>query len=235
MLWFKVWLETRARFLICLAGITALCTHRVYEANHSTPAWAQISYHYFVLRSAQQLLSVMWLVAITLLLMGGLLQEKAQGSSSFTLALPVSRARLMNVRICAGLMQSALLVLVPWTVMYAISYFMGPARSVSQVLFYIVLLASGGAVFVGTALLISSLVESPYTASTIAAGFVLACGNAPKSLSFVNPLEFMNGSAYLGSDNLATGLMPWGHVAAYVSIAALLIMASVKVIERRDF
>src|SRR5580698_6821539 len=102
MLWYKVWLETRARFLISLAGITALCAYRVYDLAHGADAGAQISYYYFVLHSGQQLLQLMWLVAITLLMMGGLLQEKANGTAAFTLALPVSRTRLMNVRICAG-------------------------------------------------------------------------------------------------------------------------------------
>jgi len=235
MLWYKVWLETRARFLISLVGMTALCAYRVYDGNHSASSSIPISYRYFILHSGQQLLSVMWLVAVTLLMMGGLLQEKVTGSASFTLALPVSRARMMKVRICAGLMQSALMIVVPWTAMYAASYFSGPAHSLDQVLFYVVLLAGGGAVFVGTALLISSLVEGTYTAPMISAGIVLACGNAPKSLAFLNPMDFIGGRDYLGPDNLSNGPIPWGHVAAYMSVAALLIVASVKVLERRDF
>ena len=235
MLWYKVWLETRTRFLISLVGMTALCAYRVYYSNHSAASSIPISYRYFILHSGQQLLSVMWLVAITLLMMGGLLQEKANGSASFTLALPVSRARMMNVRIYAGLLQSALMIIVPWTAMYAASYVSGPARSVGQVLFYVVLLTSGGAVFVGSALLISSLVEGTYTAPMISAGLVLLCGNAPKSLASVNPMDFMVGRDYLGPDNLANGPMSWGHVAAYLSVAALLMVASVKVVERRDF
>jgi hypothetical protein len=147
---------------------------------------------------------------------------------------------MMNVRISAGLMEAALLIVVPWAAMYAMFCFMGPARAFfqhapGQVLFYVVVMAGGGAVFVGTSLLISSLVEGAYTAPTISAGIVLICANLPRSLSSVNPMAFMGGQDYLGSGNLAIGPMPWGHVAAYMSVAALMILASVKAVERRDF
>ncbi len=80
--------------------------------------------------------------------------------------------------------------------------------------------------------LISALVEGTYTAPTASAGFVLLCANLPRSLSFVNPMAL--GAGYLLPDQPALA-MPWGQVAAYMSVAALMIVAAVKVIERRDF
>ena len=144
----------------------------------------------------------------------------------------------MNVRICAGLMESALLIVVPWAAMYAMFCFTGPARAIAQVLFYVVVMAGGGAVFVGTSLLISSLVEGAYTAPTIGAGFALLCANTMPGKGFRSRIWMARspgGQEYLGPGNLATGPMPWGHVAAYLSVAALMIVASVKAIERRDF
>ena len=141
----------------------------------------------------------------------------------------------MNVRICIGLIEAALLIVLPWAAMYAMFCFIGPARASGQVLFYVVVMAGGGAVFVGTSLLISSLVEGAYTAPTISAGFALLCANVPRGLSFMNPMAFMGGQEYLGPGNLATGPMPWGHVAAHMGVAALMIVASVKAVERRDF
>src|SRR5271166_824768 len=133
MLWYKAWLETRARFLISLAGITALCVFRVSGGIHDAPAWTLmgLNYYYLVLRQGQEFLMLMWLVAITLLMMGGLLQEKTNGSAPFTLALPVSRMRLMSVRIRAGLIQAALLIVVPWAAMYATFCFTGPPRAIA--------------------------------------------------------------------------------------------------------
>ncbi len=237
MLWYKAWLETRARFLISLAGITALSVYRVYEGTRAAPAWTLmgLNYYYLVLRNGQGLLQLMWLVAITLLMMGGLLQEKANGSAPFTLAMPVSRTRMMNVRISTGLMEAALLIVVPWAAMYAMFCFTGPARAIGQVLFYVVVMAGGGAVFAGTSLLISSLVEGAYTAPTISAGIVLLCANAPRSLSFMNPMAFMGGQEYLGPGNLGTGPLAWGQVGAYMAVAALLHAGSVHGFEMRDF
>ena len=51
----------------------------------------------------------------------------------------------------------------------------------------------------------------------------------------MNPMAFMGGREYLGPGNLATGPMPWGHVAAYMAVGASMMVASVKVIESRDF
>ena len=176
MLWYKAWLETRARFLISLAGTMALCVYRVYEGTRDAPAWTLmgLNYYYLVLRNGQEYLQLMWLVAVTLLMMGGLMQEKANGSAPFTLAMPVSRARLMNVRISTGLIEAALLIVLPWAAMYGMFCFRGPApaflqQAPGQVMFYVVVLFSGGAVFAGASLLISSLVEGTYTAPTISA------------------------------------------------------------------
>lgn len=235
MLWYKAWLETRTRFLIALAGITGLCSYRVYDLDKSAAPWTKANYYYFVLHSGQELLSVMWIVAVTLLLMGGLLREKAAGVSSFTLALPVSRMRLMSVRICLGLIQALTLIAVPWMAMFAIAVHTGLARSITQVCFYGILLAGGGAVLAGAAALVSSLVESEYLAPMLSFGFALACANAPKSLDFLNPLEFIGGRDYLGSSNMLIGPVPWARLAANGCIAALLIAVSVIAVQKRDF
>src|SRR6266540_3694656 len=93
MLWYKAWLETRSRFLISLLGTVALCTFSVYHGDKEALPYTQAPYYYFVLRSAHYLLCMMWILAVTLLTMGGLVREKAAGTASFTLSLPVSRGR----------------------------------------------------------------------------------------------------------------------------------------------
>jgi ABC-2 type transport system permease protein len=141
----------------------------------------------------------------------------------------------MGVRIGVGLIQALALVVVPWMAMFAVAIRTGQARSIAQVWFYVVLLAGGGAVLAGVALLVSSLVEGEYTAPMVSFGFALACVNAPRSLHFLNPLEFMGGRDYLGPSNMLIGPVPWAHCAANVCVAALFIVASVKAVQRRDF
>jgi hypothetical protein len=111
MLWYKAWLETRSRFLIELIGCLALCPRLVvnFMRNGSYGQPGQ------VLHAAREILAVVWLLAVTLIMMGGLLREKAIGSSSFTLSLPVSRLRLMSVCVGLGLVEAIVLATLPWT------------------------------------------------------------------------------------------------------------------------
>lgn len=235
MLWYKAWLETRTRFLIALAGITEFCSYQVYDlARHRYHAPAEPGYEYFV-HVGHQVLTVMWLVGMTLLMMGGLLQEKGAGVSSFTLALPVSRRVLIATRICTGLLQAAALAVIPWVAMVAILMLTGRPGPLGQVGFYFLLLFGGGVVFAGVALFITSLVESPYTGPMISLGIILGCWGAPQSLNFLNPLEFMSGRAYTVQPHVLVGPVPWAHFAANLCVAALFIVASVKILQRRDF
>jgi ABC-2 type transport system permease protein len=235
MLWYKAWLETRTRFLISLAGMTALGCYRVWELDRNPEPWYKLDYYYFALRSGHQLITLMWIVAATLLLMGGLLREKALGVSSFTLALPASRRRLMGVRIGTGFGQGLVLAIVPWSAMFVTAALTGQARSIFQAWFSIVLLIGGGAVIAGVALLVSALIEGEYTAPMVSFGFAILCGNAPKSLEFVNPLGLMGGRAYLGGSNMLVRPIPWIHVTANLCVTAILVGISVKIVERRDF
>ncbi len=207
----------------------------VYELGEEVAPRSKLDHYYSTLHSGHRLVAIMWLVAMTLLMMGGLVQEKAVGISSFTLALPVSRARLMGVRIWAGLTQAAVLAVAPWIAILAVFSVAGWPISLVQVRFYLVLLAGGGMVFTGVALLISSLVDGQYTAPMVALGVLLVCGNAPSFLDFINPLVFMAGRHYMGPSNMLAGPIPWARFAANVCVAALFIFASVKVVQNRDF
>jgi len=238
MLWYKAWLETRARFLISLFGILALCSYSVFHGNQEALPYTRINYYYIVLHGGHNLLATLWIVAVTLLMMGGLLREKAVGASSFTLALPVSRARLMAVRVSTGLIQAMLLVFVPWSAMFVIGAVTGKTHSISQAFFHVVLLATGGLLFFAIALLISSLVEGEYTAPIVSFGIVMATAVAfnGASLRAYSPWGFITGGAYLSRDTaLLTGSIPWTSVAIYVLLAAILIAVSVKVIQWREF
>lgn len=235
MLWYKAWLETRSRFLIALVGMTALGAWRMWELNQGAPAWTQASWYYFNFHVAHELLNVMLMIAITLLFMGGLLQEKATGPTLFTLGLPVSRARLMSARVAVGLLESAVLLAISWAAICITGVLTSPVRPVSLAIYYAMVTAAGGAVIAGISLLASSLIEGAYTAPTAVIGLLLLSANAPKSWASVFPFRLMSGLANLDSSNMLTGSWPWGDAAAFLAAGAALIWISVKVIERKDF
>jgi ABC-2 type transport system permease protein len=238
MLWYKAWLETRSRFLIALVGITALCSFTVFHGIQQKMPYTKVSYYYIVLHEGHAMLALMWVVAVTLLMMGGLLREKAAGASSFTLALPVGRARLMSVRILMGLIQNLALVTVPWIAMFLIASFTGWKPLMSQVWFHLAVLAGGGLVFFAVALLISSLVEGEYTAPLVSFGIVIAIGIGfgRESLRAYNPFEFITGEQYFDRRTmLLIGPIPWMHIMVSMLLAVLFIAVSIKVIQAREF
>ena len=132
MLWYKTWLETRSRFLISLFNIVALCSFTVYHGNEGAMPYTKIEYYYVVLHGGHSMLCMLWVLAVTLLAMGGLLREKAVGTAPFTLALPVSRMRLVAVRILMVLAQAMALVIVPWIAMFLIGTLNGKTISICR-------------------------------------------------------------------------------------------------------
>jgi ABC-type transport system involved in multi-copper enzyme maturation permease subunit len=238
MLWYKAWLETRSRFQISLLGIVALCCFQVFYEDKTATSFDKADYYDRVLGSGQMLLATMWVVAVTLLMMGGLLREKASGASSFTLALPVSRVRLTLVRVAMGMMQSAVLVIVPWSAMFLIASTVGKTHSVSLALFFIVLLLGGGSLYFAIALLISSVVEGEYTAPVVSYGIFIASLIilSGERLRPYNPWIFITGLGYLHwRPSLTIDPIPWLHMAVTLLIALSLVAISIKAIQRREF
>ncbi len=238
MLWYKAWLETRTRFAISLGGIFLLCAYSVFHGDRQALSYAKTDYYYSVLHGTHALLSVMWVLAVTLLMMGGLLREKALGTSLFTLALPVSRKRLTIARIVFGLVQSVSLAIFPWAGMYIIAFLTGEARSGRQAFFHLALLIGGGMVFFALAVLVSSTVEGEYTAPAVSLGIILmsiVVLNSP-SLRVFSPWAFMVGADYFSREQcLLIGPVPWMNIGAYLLLSVTLVYVAVKAILSRDF
>jgi hypothetical protein len=238
MLWYKAWLETRSRFLVMFIGVTVLFSVLVWHREIGAESWSGIGYYNDVLHSSQGMLALIWVPVICMLMMGGLLRENASGAASFTLTLPVSRNRLMGVRIGMGVLQALALGVFPSCCMYAVAHFTGKAYSPSQLAFHLLLLISGGSVFFGIAVLISSLIEGEYTAPAVALGIaiVMLMGLGEQELKPFNPAEFMMGSAYLDRhSNLLVGGFPWSIACIWLALSVALLVAATKFIARRDF
>ena len=234
MIWYKEWLETRSRFLIALVGCLALCPRLVvnFVKNVAPSQPGQ------VLHATHEILAVVWLVAVTLLMMGGLVREKGIGSSSFTLSLPVSRLRLMSTRVGVGIIEAILLAVLPWIAMLFTAKVAGNMHFISQAGYHILLLLGGGIFFLAASFLISSLVEGEYTAPTVSFGAItmFAYVLSDAKLRPYSPWAFMLGSDYFRwrTSQFITP-MPWIPAAAFVGIAVLLTMIAIHVVQRRDF
>jgi ABC-2 type transport system permease protein len=237
MLWYKAWLETRNRFLISLGGIVALSSYFVFRQNQKSLN-APAAWYYHTLQNGHEMIGVLWLLAVTLLMMGGLLREKALGTSSFTLALPVSRGHLMLARILCGFVQSLALGIIPWAAMFLVGSLTGLTTSFSQAAFHIVLLIGGGVVFFSLAVLASSVIEGEYTAPAVCLGIAFTDVAAFWDGRFrdFSPWTFITGTQYFNrATGMLSGSIPWLHVAGDFVVASVLAAIAIKVIQKRDF
>ncbi len=179
----------------------------------------------------------MWILAVVLLGMGGIVREKAIGTSSLTLSLPVSRARLLAIRVGMGALEAIVLAVVPWTTIFLVSSLSRMPILITQVGFYVLLLIGGGLAYFSMAVLVSSLVEGEYTAPAVAFGLVLLTAIVFDAwLRPFNLWRLVTGDFYIDRHTyLLSWPFPWRGTLASVSAAALMLLTSVRVIERREF
>lgn len=245
MLWYKSWLETRPRFVTSLTTLTVFCTVFVHHAlsivDNPTvqpvhgPSWrADLNRILFV---NQQFLVIMWILSAVLLGMGGVIREKATGTASLTLALPVSRIRLVTSRIGVGVVEAMALGILPWLAVAGVMAIAKEPVVVSQLASYTVLLVIGGLVFFAIGILVSSLVGGEYTAPALAYGVVLL-------VAIISDAWFREYSVWrlvTGdlSINRSTFLLPqhlpWLGILTSLLFAVVMMAGSAYSVCRRDF
>jgi ABC-2 type transport system permease protein len=248
VLWYKAWLETRARFLVSLATLTLFAGlfvhHALYIVCSSTFPCGQGLTHpvkqedlHLVLLVTQTYIVIVWVLAVVLLGMGGIVREKALGTSSLTLSLPVSRARVLAVRIALGVVQSIVLAVVPWIIIFLVSRQAGVPVSITQAGIYVLLLVGGGLVYFAMAILISSLVSGEYTAPALAFGIVLLAAIVfDMWLRSFNVWRLITGDFSIDRTTyLLSTHVPWPGIIASLSAAILMLLAATIVLQKREF
>lgn len=248
MLWYKAWLETRSRFFVSLVTLTTFSSiffhHALYiSCSNTLPCPEKISrsermseFHRLLFIN-QQYVVIMWILAVVLLGMGGLVREKTLGTSSLTLTLPVSRARLMRVRVATGVFQAIALGVVPWLAVFIVSSRARMPISVAQVGFYILLLVGGGLIYFATAVLVSSLVSGEYTAPAVAFGAVLMGAMLFDNwLRRFNVWRLVTGDFSIDRNTfLLSKHLPWSGILGSLCAATLMLLASVMTVQRKEF
>jgi ABC-2 type transport system permease protein len=242
VLWYKAWLETCGRFLACLITLTLFCFIFVHHAQEiafrgdglSRPGGPADFYR--LLYVNQQFLVIMWVVSAVLLGMGGLVREKAVGVSTFTLSLPVSRARLFGVRVATGIFQAAALAILPWCAVFLASSSAGMPIRLSQVSSYILLLLGGGFSYFAMAILVSSFIEGEYTAPAISFGVVLLTAIAFDA--WLRPFSLWRliaGDLSIDRHTFLLSSFPSRGVLASLAVALFMLLLALHRIRRRDF
>ena len=261
MLWYKAWLETRFRFLLGSALISATCVFFVLgnpfilgtweEYRQLNPQQKELSwiiqatrdYAYFIWHFVfRSLLQQLWVLLAVIIGLGGLSRESAQGAASFTLSLPVSRRRLVGVRALAGLAEITILGLIPAILIPILSLFIEKPYPAFQGITHSLLMVMGGIVFLSFSIFLSTVIESEHTptiigiAAVILFYFILGPYNddgivKPLWLKLVDVSSVMAGEPYLTSFSD----FPWTGATASLLIAAGLFYLSLRITEERDY
>lgn len=255
MLWYRTWLETRWRFiaglvLLMLSAASIVFTYRqvaalmpmVPNVDATTEIGRRIheaatlarEYRGFVWSQwFRTNLSNLWVVFAVLLGTGGLLAQTTSGPALFTLALPVSRRRLMGIRAGVGLVELLTLTIVPSLIIPMLSPAIGERYGVMPALIHSVCFFVGGAVFFSLAFLLSTMWTDIWRPLliTIAIAVVLAlCEQVSRDFARYGIFRLMSGEEYY-----RTGGLPWLGLATTAGLSTLMVYGAIVNIERRDF
>lgn len=246
---FKAWRESRGRFLISVALLSAICVFGVFGRDSLMKVFVPaerfvgapyVGYIYRLVYKgmARGLFAIMAMV----LALGGLPRERLHHTVGFTLALPVSRVRLVSAQALLGLGQVAILSALPVLLLAVCSGLAHVPYPLQQMVCFGLLWFGGGAVFFAVAFLSATLFRSEYAA--LAASFVFMI-LYPATLLFpplnrypLNLHHIMSGLAMPYFDArtaLLVGGPPWTLLASLVITAGLLIALAVQITRHRDY
>jgi len=255
MLWYKTWLDTRSRFLAGLAllllsaGSTVLIYPQVAQLLPTVPETALTGAIGRQVREALELsrtfegfvwrewfvnnLPKTWALFAILLGAGGLLSQASRGGAMFTLSLPVSRERLLDIRAGAALSELLVLAIVPSLLVVVLSPSIGQSYRLADALVYSVCLFIAGTVLFSLTFLLSTVFTDIWRPPLIVVCIAMCVSfmeQAIQGLSRYSLFGVMSAESYFRD-----GAVPWlGLVITASASAAMLYLARVNM-ARHDF
>lgn len=166
MLWYKAWRESRGRFVLMLAFFAAYIivnflrvSFLVGSRPSRTMGTEQIYFEFYI-----RWVPILFFIFVPPLLgAGSLLQERSYGTAALSLSLPVSRSRLVCARIGIGMLEFAVLCLVPAILIPAMSLIEGDSYPISAAFHLAILWIVCGAALLAASFLLSTVLAGQYT------------------------------------------------------------------------
>ena len=247
MLWYKMWRESSIRFAISAVALLWMCAavvllQRQVRAHADEP----LSYAHYIWRAMYNANALdLYILLVIVLGLGGVLQERAQGTVGFTLSLPASRWRLTAVRAAVGALQVAMLALLPALSIPLLSPLFGEAFPLVRALQFSMLWAGCGMVIFALTFFFSAIFSGADLPAIASVGGVVACSVISGLPLFerhpaLNLLETMHGARLLaiqGETSLAAfaAPLPWLSLSVYALAALCLIGMAGGIVARQDF
>ncbi len=251
MLWLKAWQESRIGFLLIGFALSILCVFAVlfepYLRQHQLPiplamrqgAYTEYIYNLIFAGTAKGVFAIL----VIFLGLGGLLRERARNTVGFTLALPISRFRLIGTQITVGMLELGTLALIPTLTIPWLSTLTHRSYPLPIALHFSILWFFGGMVIFATSFLLSVVTPGEYTAPV--ACFLILIGHTyvavwrPLLQHRLHLLWIMGEFRTMRWNATHTLLQPpplsWLRLSAMALIAFLLFVVAMRVTEGQDF
>ena len=245
MLWYKAWRESRARFLLSVIALAVICASFVFFHRDASSGISDepLSYAVYIWRITYKgYLRELFMILTILLGLGGLTRERDHRTVGFTLALPVSRSRLLATRTLVGLAQVVLLAALPAIVLPVLSPLIGQAYPPSQAWAFTILWATVGSLIFAMGLLASVLFTGEFTAPVAAIcglmGYSLIADMAPAERYLTDIHDVMSGidmPYFTERTGVLTGPLPWATLLVVLLATSALIVIGARITNRQDF
>jgi ABC-type transport system involved in multi-copper enzyme maturation permease subunit len=244
MLWFKAWRESRVRFLASGAALAIICASFVFlhgEVSHDMSDEPLTYPGYIWHITYKGYLRDLYLFITIFLGLGGLTRERELRTIGFTLALPVSRSRLLVARSAVGVVEVALLATLPAILLPALSPLAGQAYPPSQAWGFAVLWAAVGTLTYAMGLLASVLFGGEFTAPVAACfgllGYSLLADMSVAKRYLPDIHDVMSGldmPYFIERTATLIGPLPWTTLLSIALATAALVAVGVAVTNRQD-
>jgi ABC-2 type transport system permease protein len=247
MLWYKAWRESRVRFLLSAAVMIFLCLSLMNRARTGfpPPERPDLPYSAWVWANIYGNLNpTVFVILVMILGLGGLQRERPVGTAPFTLTLPVTRVRLVFVRAAMGLIQVAVLSLIPVMLVPTLSPLIArQSYPVIQALQFALLFMTWGAVAFAVGFVWSSVFGGEFTGTALCVitpvVYRILVSNSSRLQSFpaFNYASFMSGLPYILSPvkDLIVKPLPWTTLAGLAAVTIALITCAARITHQQDF
>jgi len=229
MYWYKSWCEIRTVILLGIASIAVACLFIVFHQQSMRDQASEPTTYVALVWKAVYDSFVFDIFFI--------------GTSGFTLALPVSRRRILLTRAFVGYCAVLAMALTPAIVLPLCSRFSGQHYSAAQALGFSLLWGCCGSIFYAYTFLLAHLMEGEHSAilvaitSLMAYRFLMAIPWLTH-VPMLNIFGIVNGEDmpfFNESTHLLVGPMPWLALLVVLFIASVFVFLAVRRMETMDF
>jgi ABC-2 type transport system permease protein len=245
MLLYKSWRESRVRFLLSAVALAVICASFVFFRVDASSGIGDepLSYLVYIWRNTYKgYLRELFMILTILLGLGGLARERDHRTVGFTLALPVSRWRLLATRVLVGFAEVILLATIPAVVLPTLSPLVGQAYPPSQAWSFAILWATVGSLIFAMSVLASVVLGGEFTAPIAALLGLVSysfLADRPLVARYLTDIhDVMSGvdmPYFAERTGILTGPLPWATLLTVLLAAAALIAIGARITSRQDF